>query len=130
MLRIWLGRLAIAPSTIRRSVMAHKSPLPSNASPAWLYEPTLPPRGPIRVATPVVASMLYKLGESILPFANCPLPSPYSLVGLPIAAMALMLVFSVVIYLLAGWVGLLVILIFAFYYHEKNKLNTWSDATK
>ena len=47
-----------------------------------------------------------------------------------IAAMSIVLLFAAIIYLITGPVGVLVLVIFAFYYHEKNKLNKWSDATK
>jgi len=44
--------------------------------------------------------------------------------------MFLVLLFAGVIYLIAGTAGVIVLLIFAFYFHEKNKLNTWSDVSK
>lgn len=47
-----------------------------------------------------------------------------------LAAMTLVLLFTAIIYLVVGPVGVLVVIIFAFYYQEKNKLNTWSDASK
>ena len=47
-----------------------------------------------------------------------------------LGALFLVLLVTAVIYLIAGPVGVLVVIIFAFYYHEKNKLNTWSDVSK
>ena len=47
-----------------------------------------------------------------------------------LGALFLVLLFTAVVYLIAGPVGVLVVIIFAFYYHEKNKLNTWSDVSK
>ncbi|PCJ50519.1 MAG: hypothetical protein COA74_01695 [Gammaproteobacteria bacterium] len=47
-----------------------------------------------------------------------------------LGALLVVLVFAGAIYLLIGAIGLLILLIFAFYYHEKNKLNSWSDVSK
>ncbi len=47
-----------------------------------------------------------------------------------LAALFLVLLFAAAIYLITGPVGLFVVIIFAFYFHEKNKLNTWSDVSK
>jgi hypothetical protein len=47
-----------------------------------------------------------------------------------LVALILVLLFSSVLYLLIGSIGLIILVVFAFYYHEKNKLNTWSDVSK
>jgi hypothetical protein len=47
-----------------------------------------------------------------------------------LAGLFIMLFIASMVYFISGPVGLFVIVIFAFYYHEKNKLNTWSDVTE
>ena len=47
-----------------------------------------------------------------------------------LGALILVLLISAVLYTLIGSVGLIILVLFAFYYHEKNKLNTWSDVSK
>ena len=47
-----------------------------------------------------------------------------------LGALFLVLLFTAAVYLIAGPVGVLVVIFFAFYYHEKNKFNTWSDVSK
>ncbi|MCP3673353.1 MAG: hypothetical protein GY829_02615 [Gammaproteobacteria bacterium] len=47
-----------------------------------------------------------------------------------LGALFLVLFFIAAIYLITGPVGVFVVIIFAFYFYEKNKLNTWSDMSK
>lgn len=47
-----------------------------------------------------------------------------------LGALIIVLLFSAALYTLIGSVGLIILVAFAFYYHEKNKLNTWSDLSK
>jgi hypothetical protein len=47
-----------------------------------------------------------------------------------LGALTLVLLFSAALYVLIGSIGLIILVAFAFYYNEKNKLNTWSDISK
>ncbi|MFT5450809.1 MAG: hypothetical protein ACI9N9_000289 [Enterobacterales bacterium] len=50
--------------------------------------------------------------------------------NLLLGTLIIVLLFSAVLYALIGSIGLIILIVFAFYYHEKNKLNTWSDVSK
>ncbi|MFT5521362.1 MAG: hypothetical protein ACI9IA_001963 [Enterobacterales bacterium] len=47
-----------------------------------------------------------------------------------LGSLIIVLLLSSVLYALIGSIGLIILVVFAFYYNEKNKLNTWSDLSK